>query len=70
MISGFSHPGTEFDTPWRHTCHSCWNDPALRFDHKDFLWRPRHKDTPRQFECTRSITPEQVKQTIARLPGW
>ena len=74
MISGFSHPLTEFDTPYRvinyHTCNSCWNDPALRFDHKDFLWCPRHKNTPRQFECTRLITVDHVKATIERIPGF
>jgi autotransporter strand-loop-strand O-heptosyltransferase len=74
MISGFSHPTTEFETPHRvinyHTCNSCWNDPALRFDHKDFLWCPRHKDTPRQFECTRLITVEHVKSAISRIPNF
>jgi autotransporter strand-loop-strand O-heptosyltransferase len=74
MISGFTHPVTEFETPCRvinyHTCNSCWNDPALRFDHKDFLWCPRHKDTPRQFECTRLITPEQVKRVIEQVPSF
>jgi autotransporter strand-loop-strand O-heptosyltransferase len=74
MISGFTHPLNEFTTPYRvvnyHTCNSCWNDPRLRFDHKDFLWCPRHKDTPRQFECTRLITVEQVKATIQRIPGF
>jgi autotransporter strand-loop-strand O-heptosyltransferase len=74
MISGFSHPITEFETPHRvinyHTCNSCWNDPQLRFDHKDFLWCPRHKDTPRQFECTRLITVEHVTKTISGLPGF
>ena len=74
MISGFSHPTTEFQTPWRvinyHTCNSCWNDPALRFDHKDFLWCPRHAGTPRQFECTRLITVEHVKHVLQRLPNF
>ena len=74
MISGFTHPLNEFETPYRvinyHTCNSCWNDPKLRFDHKDFLWCPRHKDTPRQFECTRLITAEQVKATIRKIPGF
>ena len=74
MISGFSHPTTEFETPWRvinyHTCNSCWNDPALRFDHKDFLWCPRHAGTPRQFECTRLITVEHVKHALERLPNF
>jgi autotransporter strand-loop-strand O-heptosyltransferase len=72
MISGFSHPLNEFSTPYRvvnyHTCNSCWNDPQLRFDHKDFLWCPRHKDTPRQFECTRLITVDQVKAAIQKIP--
>jgi autotransporter strand-loop-strand O-heptosyltransferase len=74
MISGFTHPLNEFATPHRvinyHTCNGCWNDPHLRFDHKDFLWCPRHKDTPRQFECTRLITVDHVKATIARIPGF
>jgi hypothetical protein len=42
----------------------------VRFDHKDYLWCPRHKDTPRQFECTRLITAEQVKDVIRRIPGF
>ncbi len=74
MISGFTHPINEFATPYRvinyHTCNSCWNDMRLRFDHKDFLWCPRHAGTARQFECTRLITTEQVKDAIRRIPGF
>lgn len=74
MISGFTHPTNEFATPYRvvnyHACNSCWNDVRVRFDHADFLWCPHHKDTPRQFECTRLITAEQVKETIRRIPGF
>jgi autotransporter strand-loop-strand O-heptosyltransferase len=74
MIAGFTHPLNEFATPYRivnyHTCNSCWNDPAHRFDHHDFLWCPRHKNTSRQFECTRLITADQVKQAIASMPGF
>jgi autotransporter strand-loop-strand O-heptosyltransferase len=74
MISGFTHPINEFATPYRivnyHTCNSCWNDPHHRFDHHDFLWCPRHKDTPRQFECTRLITADQVKAALRRIPGF
>jgi autotransporter strand-loop-strand O-heptosyltransferase len=73
MISGFSHPTNEFTTPFRvinyHACNSCWNDPRIRFDHKDFLWCPRYAGTGRQFECTRLITAEHVKDVIARIPG-
>jgi autotransporter strand-loop-strand O-heptosyltransferase len=72
MISGFTHPTTEFDTPYRiinyHACNSCWNDVRHRFDHHDFLWCPRHKDTPRQFECSRLITAEHVMRTIEKIP--
>lgn len=74
MISGFTHPTNEFATPYRvinyHACNSCWNDVRERFDHKDFLWCPRHKDTQRQFECTRLITTEQVKTAIQTIPGF
>jgi autotransporter strand-loop-strand O-heptosyltransferase len=74
LISGFTHPTNEFTTPYRvinyHACNSCWNDPRHRFDHHDFLWCPRHADTPRQFECTRLITADQVKQVVRRIPGF
>jgi autotransporter strand-loop-strand O-heptosyltransferase len=74
MIAGFTHPTNEFATPYRivnyHSCNSCWNDVRLRFDHHDFLWCPRHKDTPRQFECTRLITADQVKAVIRTIPGF
>jgi autotransporter strand-loop-strand O-heptosyltransferase len=64
MISGFTHPTNEFFTPYRvvnyHACNGCWNDVRHRFDHKDFLYCPRHKGTGRQFECTRLITVGQV----------
>jgi autotransporter strand-loop-strand O-heptosyltransferase len=73
LISGFTHPTNEFATPYRvinwHACNSCWNDPKERFDHKDFLWCPRHANTPRQFECTRLITGAHVTQVIGRIPG-
>jgi len=74
LISGFTHPTNEFETPYRivnyHACNSCWNDVRHRFDHGDFLWCPRHKDTPRQFECTRLITAEHVKSVIKTIPGF
>jgi autotransporter strand-loop-strand O-heptosyltransferase len=74
LISGFTLPTNEFDTPYRiinyHACNGCWNDVRERFDHKDFLWCPRQKNTPRQFECTRLITAEQVKSVIRTIPGF
>ena len=74
MISGFTHPRNEFSTPYRvinfHTCNSCWNDPLVSYNRHDFFTCPRHKDTPRQFECTRLITAEQVKSVIRTIPGF
>lgn len=74
MISGFTHPINEFTTPYRvinyNVCNSCWNDMRIQFDHKDFLWCPRQKDTPRQFECTRLITAAHVKTVLQTIPGF
>lgn len=74
MISGFTHPTNEFQTPYRiinyHTCNSCWNDVRVRFDHQDFFWCPRFKGTPRQFECTKLITVDHVKSVIKTIPGF
>ena len=73
MISGFTHPTNEFETPYRvinwHTCNSCWNDPAERFKHDDYMWCPRHQNTPRHFECTRLITGAHVNGVIDRALG-
>jgi len=70
LISGFTHPTNEFSTPYRvvnwHACNSCWNDPALRFDHHDFMWCPRHQNTPRHFECTKLITGSHVIAMLDR----
>jgi autotransporter strand-loop-strand O-heptosyltransferase len=70
LISGFTHPTNEFNTPYRvinwHTCNSCWNDPELRFKHDNFMWCPRHENTPRHFECTKLITGSHVISQIDR----
>lgn len=71
LISGFTLPVCEFRTPYRvinyHVCNGCWNDTRITFDHSDGEWCPRHKNTERQFECTRNITPEYVNKVIDRL---
>ena len=71
MISGFTLPICEFYTPYRvfssHGCNGCWDDVNENFDHYDFLWCPKHKNTERQFECTRLITGKQVIGHIDRL---
>jgi len=72
LISGFSATETEFYTPYRvinkSVCNSCWNDPeCVPFDKNDWMWCPRHKNTPRHFECSKEITFEMVKKQIDRL---
>ena len=71
MIVGFTMPGTEFATPYRvqqfHTCHSCANDQRHEHHYDDFGACPHHRGTDREFECTRCITADFVKDTIRRL---
>lgn len=71
LISGFSLPISEFYTPYRvinyHVCNGCWTDSSIEFVHDDFSWCPRHKNTDRQFECTRFISATQVNNAIDAL---
>ena len=74
MISNFSEDWHEFDlscTDYKRitnksVCHGCWNkvNQEHKFDISDWYWCPLHKDTPRQFECHTSITPEYVFEQI------
>ena len=43
-------------------CHS-----TQKLDAGDWEWCPFHKGTSRQFECTKSITPDLVAQEISRI---
>lgn len=67
LISGFSKPFAEFETPYRiineSVCNGCWNDPSLKFDKADWMWCPRNKN----FECSSKITPEMVIEKINTL---
>ncbi|MEA3112006.1 MAG: hypothetical protein QOG58_1805 [Caballeronia sp.] len=71
MISGFSHPSTEFRTPYRvinfHGCNSCFNDMTTEFDAQNFAWCPRRSDKPQPFQCTAVITPEFVMRVVDKL---
>lgn len=73
LISGFTLPHNEFATPYRvineNVCTGCWHDPALRYDHDDFHWCPRHKGTDRAFECTREISPADVLSALDNVPA-
>lgn len=68
LISGFSKPYSEFKdcsrvfTPSLDICNGCFN--THRLDAGDWEWCPKHKNTDRMFECTKSITPESVIKAI------
>jgi len=65
LISGFSYPVSEFGDCYRlftpdtqNTCNGCFNRHWL--NPGDWEWCPDHKDTPRHFECSKTITTEMV----------
>jgi autotransporter strand-loop-strand O-heptosyltransferase len=65
MISGVTSEDNEFEEDTirvinEKVCHGCINSKEINFDAGDWLWCPLHKNTDRQFECTKEITPEQV----------
>ncbi len=72
MIAGFTHDGAEFPTPYRvfnkNFCHGCWNDTSCFFDSKAPVWCPRHHGTPREIECTKTITTAMVVEQLNRIP--
>ena len=69
FISGISLPRTDFYTPYRVTntspslCHGCASEPDFIFDKHDWMFCPKKKN----FECTREITFEMVKEKIDQL---
>lgn len=67
MISGFSDPICEFKSNMINVhnfnvCNGCFN--KHEFDRGDWNWCPEHKNTIRQFECSKYITPEMVIEHI------
>jgi autotransporter strand-loop-strand O-heptosyltransferase len=69
MISGVTSEDNEFsENTYRimnkSVCNGCINNKEVRFDAGDWLWCPFHKHTERQFECSKTITPDQVFAVI------
>jgi autotransporter strand-loop-strand O-heptosyltransferase len=69
LISGFTESYTEFlncerISPPENICKGCFN--TSRLDAGDWEWCPEHKETSRQFECTKSIQPPMVIDVINR----
>jgi len=72
MISNFTNDEHEFTSNCTRitnhsVCNSCWNNPKFKFDKGDWNWCPEHKDTPRHFECHKSITSKMVIDKIQHL---
>jgi autotransporter strand-loop-strand O-heptosyltransferase len=71
MISGFTKKFNEFFSPYRvineNVCNGCWNDKNHKFDKGDWNWCPVNKNTDKQFECSKQITFEMVKEKIDKI---
>ena len=48
-------------------CHACFSRHL--FDKGDWNWCPDHKETPRQFECSKSISFDMVKPHLNKILG-
>ena len=72
LIGGFSEPWEEFRGAYRvwnpNVCHGCFNNVSHVFAHDDYFWCPKHKNTPRHWECSVGITPELVTKMITTIP--
>jgi len=69
MISNFTEAGHEFVSNCTriinpNVCNSCWNNPLFKFNKGDWNWCPEHEDTPRHFECHKSIKVESILNLI------
>ena len=71
LISGFSLPYTEFSDCERifnydeNICTGCFNKEWL--NPGDWEWCPNHKNTERHFECTKTILPSKVIESLDRI---
>lgn len=70
IISGFSESYAEMKECMRITapktsCSGCFN--RVRLNPNDWHWCPDHKNTHRQYECSRNITSEMVIKELQKL---
>lgn len=66
MINNFAEEDHEFECiriTNKNVCNGCWNNRNFKFD-KSWDWCPIWKDTPRQFECQKSILAQDVISEI------
>jgi len=72
LISGYSAKWGEFKTKIQRVinedvCHGCFNDPTLPLERGNWNWCPRQSGTHKQFECSKTITPDMVKKAIDNI---
>jgi autotransporter strand-loop-strand O-heptosyltransferase len=70
MISNFTTEDHEFQNNCiritnKDVCHGCWNNPMFKFNKGDWMWCPENENTPRHFECHKSIS---VNDVMSKLP--
>lgn len=70
LISGITKPEADFTptiriSPAESVCRFCFSQEKL--DAGDWNWCPKHKGTDRQFECTKTITSNDVISKLQEL---
>ena len=69
MISNFTEEGHEFQSNCiritnKDVCHGCWNNPLFKFNKGDWNWCPENENSPRQFECHKAISMNDVLEKL------
>jgi autotransporter strand-loop-strand O-heptosyltransferase len=73
MINNFAEEDHEFECiriTNKNVCNGCWNNPNFKFNAGDWSWCPIFKNTPRHFECQRSITADDVINRLVLLKNF
>ena len=73
MINNFAEEDHEFECiriTNKNVCNGCWNNPNFKFNAGDWSWCPIWKNTPRHFECQRSITADDVINRLVLLKNF
>ena len=72
MISNFTEEGHEFQSNCiritnKDVCHGCWNNPMFKFNKGDWNWCPENENSPRQFECHKAISMNDVLEKVKTI---
>jgi autotransporter strand-loop-strand O-heptosyltransferase len=70
MISGCTNIWNEFQSGVirvinEDVCHGCMNNKNIVFDRGEWHWC-LHKDTPRHYECTKTISPQMIMDEMEK----